>query len=214
MKIKRKWALATITAVAIALAISISLFSSGAEATQAHEQAIFNVTDVTPFPTGDPLAGASTLTRMADGVSMTFETSGLQDGAYSVWWVIYNDPDDCSDADCNLDDVLPPPGNSAAKVSVLWATGGMVGDDGVGSFRASLDANSPLGQVAWGVEQGLMNPRDAVIHLVLQSHGPAVPGSVGEQITRFNGGCPGPGLVNAPCGNVQAAVHLPYKSFE
>ena len=65
--------------------------------------------------------------------------------------------------------------------------------------------------------QGLIN---AEIHMVLRSHGPAVPGIVNEQIGSYVGGCPTtlpygfPPFSEVPdaageCGDIIAAVHKP-----
>ena len=54
--------------------------------------------------------GTSDLVRTVDGISMNIDTTDLPVGAYSVWWVIFNDPSKCSDGACGENDVLPPPG--------------------------------------------------------------------------------------------------------
>ena len=40
--------------------------------------------------------GNSALIRNAEGISMNLETSDLPVGAYSVWWVIFNKPSECT----------------------------------------------------------------------------------------------------------------------
>ncbi|MGH3647369.1 MAG: hypothetical protein ACRDTM_09355 [Micromonosporaceae bacterium] len=45
------------------------------------------------------------------------------------------------------------------------------------------------------------------MHLVIRTHGPAIPGMLDYQISSFNGGC-APGEPNTGlCRNVQASVH-------
>ena len=41
--------------------------------------------------------GQATLQRGADWVQVQINTSGLPEGAYSVWWIIFNNPDECFD---------------------------------------------------------------------------------------------------------------------
>ena len=116
--------------------------------------------------------GTSDLVRTVDGVSMNIDTTDLPIGAYSVWWVIFNDPSMCSDGECGENDVLPPPGTKGAMVSPVWATGGIVGPDRMGHFSASLGVGPDAipGQVLWG--DGLTDPMGAEIHMILRYHGP------------------------------------------
>jgi hypothetical protein len=144
---------------------------------------------------------SSTLVRTDNGVSMTLHTSGLDAGAYTVWWVIFNDPSQCSGGECGVDDVLPPPGNVAAGVSVARATGNVVGGSGKGNFGAALSVGD-TSEVLFG--PGLTNPRGAEIHLIVRYHGEIIPGMVDEQLHDLNGGCP-----PNECADVQMALHLP-----
>ena len=96
--------------------------------------------------------GTSDLVRTVDGISMNIDTTDLPVGAYTLWWVIFNDPSMCSDGECGENDVLPPPGTPEAGVSPLWATGGIVGPDRMSHFSASLGLGleGAQGQVLWG----------------------------------------------------------------
>ena len=158
---------------------------------------------VHPFsdPSTDIPGSSSTLVRTDNGVSMTLHTSGLDAGAYTIWWVIFNDPSQCSGGECGEDDVLPPPGNVNAGVSVVFATGHVVGGSGKGNFGAALSVGD-TSEALFG--PGLTNPRGAEIHLIVRYHGELIPGKVDEQIHTLNGGCP-PNV----CGDVQVALHLP-----
>ncbi|MEX2535330.1 MAG: hypothetical protein WD273_06970 [Trueperaceae bacterium] len=50
--------------------------------------------------------GSSRLIRSADAVAMELQTVGLESNApYTVWWVVFNKPENCSDA-CNGDDLF------------------------------------------------------------------------------------------------------------
>ncbi len=149
------------------------------------ESASSSTSDVILISNGTTVTGASsTLVRTDDGVTMTFSTSGLDPGAYTVWWAIGEGPN-----------------------SVLWATGHIVGGDGVGNFAAHLEEGNPPGEVLFG--DGLINARDDEVSLVLRFHGVPIPGQIDEQRTEVFGGCPGGANDPDPCENVQFSVHLP-----
>lgn len=138
------------------------------------------------FSTGLPIENASAiLQRSPNGVEFTLETT-LPEGTYTTWWVVFNNPELCEDG-CGLDDLENPDVNA----SVFWATGEVVDNGETGVFSASLLENHlPEGsdQVLFG--DGLIDSFEAEIHLVVRSHGPAIPGLEEEQISTFNGGCP------------------------
>ncbi len=178
-----------------------------------------SVVNMETFGSDDPVLGASTLMRYDDAVDMTISTTGLEPGhAYSVWWVIFNNPDACSD-ECDGDDFpegmpgaktgLEPP-DPAVEASVLWATGLIVSSEGAADFRARLEIGNPPGAVDFG--PGLVDPMNAEIHLPIRSHGRALMGQVAEQIGTKNGLCevtkPDPSSSN--CLNVQVAAHRPF----
>jgi len=63
--------------------------------------------------------GTSNLVRTVENVSMNIDTTDLPIGAYSVWWVIFNNPAGSSDGECGENDVLPPPSTPEAEVSAV-----------------------------------------------------------------------------------------------
>ena len=167
--------------------------ASAAPAAAAHSTVPVHV-----FPTGPVVPGASsTLVRSAGGVSIRLSTPGLAPGAYSAWWVIFDDPSACVGG-CGLDDLNVATG--------LYATGHVVGNNGKANFAAHLSVGdlSGLDPSAPPIfaGPGLLHPFDAEVHLVIRYHGPAIPGRIPEQIGTFAGGCD----VFA-CGNVLAAAH-------
>ena len=89
----------------------------------------------------------------------------------------------------------------ATQASLLWASGTIVGQDGVGRFEASLGREESTGEVISG--PGLLSPRQAEAHIVLRTHGVPIPGMVHEQISTLQGGC----NINT-CRNEQAAMHV------
>jgi hypothetical protein len=158
------------------------------------------------FPSGPELSGTSSLTRSNNGISMTVQANDLVPGnAYTVWFVIFNDPATCIDG-CGVDDVLANRG----VPSLRYAAGHVVGENGQGNFGGSLsegDTGGPpcAADANLGIcGPGLLDARTAVIHLVVRSHGAAIPDLVNDQISSFGGGC----QVNT-CANVQFAQHLP-----
>jgi hypothetical protein len=164
----------------------------------------------------------SALFRSDDEICMNINTRMLPEGAYTVWWFVFNSPEHCTSpvpvggARCGPDDALP---NTPVNFSAVWATGGIVGPDGVGYFSACLEENTlpapPQSQDVDGA--GLADAQGAEIHLVVRLHCAAeygTPALLGEQITRFGGGCTaetGGGtfgiLGDCSCTNFQFAVH-------
>jgi hypothetical protein len=180
-----------------AAAGSVALHDGGL-AVHAERRATRSVSELRRFSDEAIVPGSSsTLVRNASGISMTIHTSELEAGAaYTIWWVIFNQPDACTDAPCGLDDLFEP----AVQASVLYAAGHVVPPTGRGNFAASLRAGGPSRQVLFG--PALLDSRRAEVHLVVRSHGEPIPGLVHEQIGSFQGGCD----INA-CEDVQFAIH-------
>jgi hypothetical protein len=166
----------------------------------------------------------STLVRMEHGLFASFSTTGLEPGeAVTLWWVIFNKPENCSDGECGPDDVFlmdangqrlkdeqgKPQSNVAGRAAVqfsqLTGSGTIVDEDGRVKLLARLPVNdtneAPAGP-------GLLDPMGAHVHLTIRTHGPATPGVLHEQLTTSWGGCP-EGWPKDPCGNVQTSHHLP-----
>jgi len=149
------------------------------------------------------VVGTSQLVRSPNGVAMNLRTTGLDPGAaYTVWWVIFNNPEFCEDF-CNEPDLFNPD----VLATVLGATGHVIGHDGVGNFAAYLAEGDTSDVAPFGLPGdavGLIDSTQAAIHLVVRTHGPPIPGHVKEQISTFGGGCD----VNA-CEDQQFAAHAP-----
>jgi len=138
----------------------------------------------------DPVEGSSaTLVRTDTGLTMTIHTSGLDPGAaYTVWWVIYNNPQHCATDPCTFADL----DNADVQGTILNATGHVIGNNGVGNFAAHLAEGDTSGlslPVAFpGDTVGLVDARKAQILVGVRSHGQPIPGMVKEQTSMYNGG--------------------------
>jgi hypothetical protein len=156
--------------------------------TAALGQVVVRSSSVNVFSGGALVPGASaTLVRNSSGVTAAFHTSQLDPGAvYTVWLVIFNEPDGCS-GPCDLADVVPFPGNPAAVVSLVNIGGHVIGQNGRSNFGGRLntgDASTAL------FGPGLLDPFKAEIHIVLRTHGQPIAGMIDDQTASFNGGCP------------------------
>jgi hypothetical protein len=143
--------------------------------------------------------GSSTLARTARGISLTVNTSRLMPGnVYTVWWVVFNQPQNCAAAPCGAADLPGTGGNPAVNASVFWATGSVADASGLASFAAHTAPGEIEGEVAFGL--GLTNPLGAEVHGVVRDHGP--PDDLLGQLIQANS-------CNPTCEDVQAVIHLP-----
>lgn len=160
------------------------------------------------------VVGSSKLTRNTNGVSMTLQTTGLEPGSATTnWWVVWNAPENCLTSPCTEDDLF----NSAVVSDVIYAAGNVVGGAGKSAFAAYLSEGDNSGSIFpdFGLPApGLIDAETAEIHLVVRSHGQAIPGLIDAQIHSFGGGCSGfPPSLGTPgpntCEDIQFAIHLP-----
>ena len=142
----------------------------------------FQSSNVTIFGTDTAVGGAATLDRNENSVRVRITTSGLDThAAYSVWFVIFNNPAACIDGAgtrlCGGADVADPDVDAV----VANAGGFVTGADGtaymVGSFQ---EGPRPVGNAGFGT---LKDSFTAEVHIVIQSHGDILPGSVHRQIS-------------------------------
>jgi hypothetical protein len=206
------------TTVLAVLALFLLVLPQAAFAGSKEKQPIID------FATEQEVTGSfSMLDRQSDGVATRIRTQVTGGNAYTAWYVIFNNPDACSD-DCGEDDIFNADGSfnvetiNAAEISVVWAkTGGVANPAG----RLALDGGLGVGEVPNGgpgvkvviglLSDGALVPGPvtglvdtaAEIHLVIQDHGPAHsdPGLLELQTTSFMGAC------NPDCVDVQFAVH-------
>jgi hypothetical protein len=193
--------------------------------TQAEIDPVVSTTFVEWVPNGPMVAGAeSTLVRMEHGFYATFSAVELAPGdAYTLWWVIFNKPENCSDGECGendafiFDDNNEPvltdeggrlwnfPAHAATEFAIGRASGSIVDTNGTAEFRAHL----PLGDdTEFDFGPGLLKPFLAEVHLIIRTHGQMMPGLLHEQLNTPWGGCP-EGWPKDPCKDVQIAIHRP-----
>ncbi len=175
--------------------------------------------------------GASTLVRTWNGVNFHLTSEDLTPGdAYTLWIVIFNDPEECLAPTplsmCSGPDVV----NEDAKPEMMYAAGRIGGGSSKATFagrRSAADMsgsiNDPVGLPAFG----LLDPFGAEIHLVVHHHGPKIPEFMPDMIQTVDGGCtdagiPAPGAPSPwndhegfgargpnACQSIQFAVHQP-----
>ena len=162
--------------------------------------------------------GDATLVRQPTGASFTFSGTGLVAGhAHTIWFVAFNDPAACTAPMMDGGELislcgLPDLGNAAAQPTAVWGAGHVVGGNGIVTFGGRVAVGDTSGCDALGrlpCNDGLTDPTGAEIHLVLRTHGAAIPDLVNEQIHSFNRGCE-TGEPNVTlCRNLLFAAFLP-----
>jgi len=181
-----------------------------------------DVQNVLWFADQSDTLGDSVLTRIDGMVLASIEGAGLKPGnAYTVWWVVFNNPTACSDGACGEDDIfvdgdpangLNVPGVIAAEISVGNATGNVAKGDGTAEFGARLkrnDGNASGHQILFpaglaGDSVLTASGNDAEVHIVIQNHGRARGGQqLSSQLSTVETGC------TPFCADIQFAVHLP-----
>jgi hypothetical protein len=162
----------------------------------------YQAANVIDMATGTMVAGAGTLYRDKQALRAAIATSGLDaNAAYTVWWVVFNNPPACS-AGCGADDLFTP----AVRAAAFYAAGFLAGSDGKANVTAQVESGAlPTGLdilFGSGLERG--NGLRAEIHMVIRSHGAPIVGMVADQISTFAGAC----AIN-PCADQQAVVFMP-----
>lgn len=200
-------------AIGLALAVAAAAFVPNAVAAGLRQERspLFWLQD---DRTGEVGRGAQTTLRRFDrSVSVDVHARHLEPGhAYTVWFVVFNDPGGCVDG-CGEDDFERP----EADASVVWS-----GASGVANGGGALNAHGRLAvgdptpdgqQVLFG--PGLTDSRTTEIHFVVRDHGPASDDATTRtaQLTTFEGGCTpessfGLGSGSYACVDPQASVHL------
>jgi hypothetical protein len=168
------------------------------------------------------------LVRRTNGVSVRLGTRDLPPGAYTLWWEVYNAPENCIGPCDFLQDAFNP----ATHFSVFWAAGGIVGSDGQLHVKAETLVGDPPGEacpvIPFAAPKmlfgcGLLNPLGAQINVIIKTHG--APNNNAEvlyrQVGSIGGVCtnppgpidhpvdPDPVYQIFPCYDPQVAVFRP-----
>ena len=177
--------------------LSVVLVSRASAATQ-------TTSDVVSMADPTMVMGSSTLTRTGKAIAVDLHTSGLTAGdAVTIWWMVFNHPDACISGASTPDDPNDPRcgmadmANPAADLSVLYAAGHVVDEDGVADFGGKLAVDDADGAI---MGSGLHDAAGADVTLVVHDHGPAKPGQVDEQVHTFD-------ACNPDCTDLQMSVH-------
>lgn len=161
------------------------------------------------------------LRKKGKGVAMALKTHMIPDHAATIWWIIWNSPENCEGSPCGSDgdfgNAGTGPGGTA--LSMMYATGNIVNRNGVGTFHAYLKEGVIQGSINDQVgvpDLPLLDAKKAEVHLVVRSHGPRIPGMEDVQTSSYEGGCtvnffPFEAIPTNPgeCGDIHFAVHLP-----
>lgn len=172
-------------------AVLLMAISVPAQATKSKAD-VFTFFNADGTPAAGDVVGKATLKRSKEGVNLTVHTSNLDPGnAYTIWWVIFNNPGACSPAGCSDSD-FP---TADVEASVMHATGRVADSDGNSRLSAFLpvgymhtNPSSGNGRQLFG--PGLQNLKGAEIHIVIRCHGPSNgPFGDTEQLSTFFGDC-------------------------
>lgn len=174
---------------------------------------------LTPGDVFPPLGKSfATLKRGNNYLNINIHTKGLPQGAYTVWWIIFNEPSDCSfpnpfDGVCGGDfsDLF------ISTASIVWATGGIVQANGVGNFQDRIDVGelrSETVSLGSDLSSPLENPKGAEVHFIIKYHGLASsdPAILYAQTHTLLGSCDGMGGANSYALPPEAGG--PYQCFD
>jgi hypothetical protein len=203
---------------AIAAGLAIALFGGvSANAGGAHQtSSMYNFSDASIISNTE-----AELTRMGGGLHVTVNTVGLTAGhAVTAWFIVFNSPENCSDAECGENDIFnfdgagdfitnsdgSPPMNmdgiGAANISVHRADGLIIDAGGNAQFMGSLVVGDVSEAVFGG---GLVDAHLAEVHILLVDHQEAIPGSTDAMVNSMTGGCSDLWPWD-PCADAQFAV--------
>lgn len=183
------------------------------ERTLAAKPQTFQFTNLRNLSQGENVAaaGGASLVRSKNGLTARMMVADLMPGhAYTFWWIIFNDPDECAQTPCGAADLV------AANGAVHYGSGAVSGENGAANVSFSTTSGGPPeGAIFNGAlaQHGLMTDRGflAEVHLVVVEHGvpsladfnssnPDVPGTWGWELTHPLP--PGPAWI-------RAAIFLP-----
>jgi hypothetical protein len=122
--------------------------------------------------------------RRPDGVSFRIRAEQLRPHhAYTVWFVVVNNPSACAATPCSGPDIVLNPDTDS---QVTYGAGHVSGGSGTGGFAGSFQAGAIEG---WLPDGGLWDPMTAEIQLVLNDHGAMLPAFMPEMTHTYRAGC-------------------------
>lgn len=187
--------LSTKTRVLTGLMLVGALAAATAAAASVSTTPVLIVPELTPVGEG----AASTIVRDQTGVSITIYTKNLDPGAYTVWLLVWNNPENC----VIPNDCSPTPLGPDVPDSVVYGTNGVVGANGNGYFGTRLNLADTSRVRGGALQEGLLDAMGAEVHAVMVSHGAVNGDLVDAQFFTPNGACDG------ACPAVQGAPHRP-----
>ena len=170
-------------------------------------------TNAYDYVTNEEVPGAfSKLWRRNKEVSAVIHSTGLEAKAAYTVWMVFENPELCSDNSCGPDDIFDMDGmllmnpygtfgTLGVNVSVQWVDGKVISASGNATFTFKAYENNPPGEVLFG--PGLTAVMESEIHFVIRNHGQVIPDLLEMQISTFSGGCE----INE-CTDEQYAIHL------
>lgn len=198
-----------LTIFVVLLMTFISLMTSSADSI---EMAVSQSTVYTMADSVTVDDAFSVLVRGEDEIAMMLYAEDLPaNEAVTAWWVIFNNPEACSDV-CNSDDLPQNGGDLAVDAAMILADGMVVGSDGSAEFTARLAVGDTSDAYAFET-QGLQDVANAEVHLVIRSHGQAIVELLDAQTGTLNGGCENGSEASGTagpntCTNVMASLHF------
>lgn len=173
----------TVTA-ALALALSLLVAGSAAARSANRQHSQIQWHPQTGLSGAVAPGAKATLVRRDGGVSFSFRTTTLRPGhAYTIWFVVINNPSACAATPCSGPDVVL---NPATDSQVTYGAGHVSGGSGRGAFAGSFQAGPIEG---WLPDGGMWDPRTAQIQLVLNDHGPVISSYLPEMTHSYRAGC-------------------------
>jgi len=129
-------------------------------------------------------AARATLVRRHDGVSFSIRTAHLRPHhAYTVWFVVINNPSACTATPCSGPDIVLNPDTDS---QVTYGGGHVSGGNGRAGFGGAFQAGPIEGWLPGG---GLWDPMTAEIQLVINDHGSLLPAYMPEMTHTYRAGC-------------------------
>ncbi len=173
------------TALGAALALLLGLSAAGGVAAHAdHQTAPVRWHPQTGLSGSVAPSAQATLVRRLDGVSFGIRTEQLRPNhAYTVWFVVINNPSACAATPCSGPDIVLNPETDS---QVAYGAGHVSGGRGRAGFAGAFQAGSIEG---WLPNGGLWDPMTAEIQLVLNDHGPVLPAYMPEMTHTYRAGC-------------------------